>query len=195
MKKILLVILCAIFAHYASAQTYTYRLTKVVDSDTGELLEKHYGDRELIYITFTDNKQTCYETDAYGNRINRDNEQPIPNIIVNISTEGSNYYHKISNTNGIITFKCTYKVYSHERVNIFQYQKILSGESDIFLYFSTDFKKMNINNRISSRDYNPQTKTYTPSFLNGAHLDGKRTCVYERIESSNANANVPTKLW
>lgn len=197
MKKILFVMLCAILVHYAFAQTYTYRLTKVVNSDTGELLEKINGDKELIYITFTNSKRTCYETDAYGNRINRDNEQPNQNNLLNMCTEGSNYYHKYSNANGIITFKCTYKMYSYKRTHEFvpQYQKVLSGEHDDYLYFSTDYKKLNINNTISSRDYNHQTKTYTESFMNGKHFGDKRTRVYERVDNLQVKENTPKQLW
>lgn len=197
MKRFLLLVLCTLCVHISFSQTYAYRLTKVVDSDTGEVLANR-GEKDLIYITFTSDRQTCYETDAYGNRINEDNKQPNPASITNISTEGSNYYRKISSNNGIITFKCTYKVYSYKRSNpvVLTYTKELSGESDDFLYFSTDYKKLNTINKISSRTYNPQTKTYSVSPLNGAYVGGKRTCVYERVDNpTQTNSDTPQKLW
>lgn len=187
MKKYLIIFLCIVSTHYASAQTYAYHLAKVVNSDTGELLESQSEDKTLIYITFTSNHHSCYESNLYGERINKDYDNSID--ITRTSSEGRNYYVWDSNTNGIIAYKCTYKVYSYERSSAMPtYRMVSSGEADEYLFFSSDYKKLNINGRKSVR--------YTDSLIKGIKTGGKRTLVYERVENSaQANDDIPKQLW
>lgn len=190
MNRLLLVILCMFCALSTYAQTFTYKLVKVVHSDTGDLIQdpKIKYD-EVIYITFSSNKKTCYKSDAYGNRIITD----VEDRTLSYASEGTNMYNQFSNKNGIVTFKCTYKEYRF--VGFPLQHKELSSECDKFLYFSTDYKKLNINNDIWSRDYDHQTRTYGKSFKSVPleAIFGKCTCVYEKI--STQESVTPKHLW
>ena len=185
MNRLLLVILCMFCALSTYAQTFTYKLVKVVHTDTGDLIQDtkiNYD--EVIYITFSSNKKTCYKSDEYGNRIITDGEDKTLSYV----SEGTNMYNQLSNKNGIMTFKCTYKLY--RLVGFPLKHKELSGECDDYLYISTDYKKQNINNDVWSRDYDHQTRTYGKSFKSAplAIFGGKRTYVYEKI-----SLNIPTQ--
>lgn len=111
-----------------SAQTHTYKYLFTVNTDTG-VKSKTFGDSYRVYVTFTNNKRLCYQSDQNGVRMS--------DIISR--GEGYNEYHYESIANGILSYKSTEVNYA-----IYFGKKVPVGKPIIvYMNFSTDYERLN----------------------------------------------------
>jgi hypothetical protein len=161
---VLLAVLC--LAHTANAQTYQYRYLHTVDEDG----VKTKGSGTNVYITFTNSqKNVCYFSDKKGTK-----------------SEHEDIYRYVKNQNNTYTYMCDVEAEAKKKYpctgNHFFDQwgeikcmncasvegyvagtRFAYGTTKLYLYFSTDFTRMN----------NPNRGTYYPG-----------TAVYERADAS-----------
>lgn len=159
MKKLVL-FLIVLFAcnGVAEAQTYYYKLTSKVNPDTG--VKKSYSDN--MYITFTNNKNVCYESDKEGNKkYDKHAElgtngatgrfgyvsntiygpfgpivsQPCPAAIFR---KCDGVFHYSRSINGMYEYKCYYYDYYCNGNN----DKVEDGY--LYIYYSTDYQRINM---------------------------------------------------
>ena len=176
---ILTLVVCSVQA--IKAQTYAYRFVKAVNSNTGELISNYYAE-EIVYITFCSGKAVCYKSDANVNRIKSTASK---------MTNNNDVYSKLASRNGIVTYKCTFKIY--EQKSAIAFDRVETGEGYMYLHFSTDYNRLNIINDTSYTSYaNPLIPTNTPPLKLGG--DKTRTLVYEKIKDLSGEV-MPDKLW
>ncbi|MBQ5844092.1 MAG: hypothetical protein IIW52_04470 [Alistipes sp.] len=146
-KRVLIVIVAILCCGglECAAQTYCYKYLYTVNSDTGE---KSMGGLKAhnIYITFTNNKNYCYESDKNG--IKKEWQDPV--YISGIFKEGANQFYYTSSNNGMFTYRCVMKTCQHT----FNGKNVIS-ETIFFKTFSRDYKRLNSKNK----DY-PNVRVY-----------------------------------
>jgi len=144
MKRFLILLVTACLAVSVNAQTYCYQQTAKVEKATGV---KSKGSDKYSYITFSNNKRSCYFSDADGN-----STKPTSGTVTTFgySTgeryDGENYYVYQREENG------TY-VYMKEVVySMYVQPNYYMGESGghypmykrrVYLYFSKSYDRMN----------------------------------------------------
>lgn len=132
MKKLLILLsilmLCSVGA---SAQTYTYKYLFSVEKDTG-VKKKHFKEGHKRYITFTNGKSFCYNSDQNGVKKAQTSFGFLP-------IEGANEYHYDSNNNGIRLYKCITRSYT---ISAYGNKQIVT-ETVYYYNFSSDYERLN----------------------------------------------------
>lgn len=140
MRYILLILCLFVAANTVSAQTYYYKFLYAVNPETGEKT-KEYGD---VYVTFSNNKKTCYESDENG-YAKRDTEynhlRPSRYSAAMAECSSDGIFRYFSNSNDVITYRLEYTVY-FGMYNIFTTR--VSEKHYRYLNFSKDLSRLNI---------------------------------------------------
>lgn len=173
MKRLFCILASAILLCTQSfAEIKTYKYVYSVNPLTGE---KTQGKSYLKYMYFSSDKSNCYEVDAQGKRKGQDLSQRYKTT----SYFSTNDYYYQTTKNNMIVYKCrviyeqcTYKYDPWSMTS--SYTVTSHDEWDIHVYFSPDYKKMNMPNRHTGNLVHEYSDTpidvyveYTPDSQNG----------------------------
>lgn len=125
-----------------SQTTIAYQYQYTVDTSSGEKIDKSNefaGGRYTEYYTFNSDKSVCQKTNADG--------RPYKPIAY-YNHEGYETYHYVKTENGVRIYKCVHSYYKTSSVSWDgnQFVNNYSGytEEISYLYFSMDYKKINV---------------------------------------------------
>ncbi len=173
MKRLFCILASAILLCTQSfAEIKTYKYVYSVNPLTGE---KTQGKSHLVYFYFNSNKTRCYEVNSKGERIGEDWNKRYKTQ----SFLYDNDYQYKETKNGMVVYyclviyeKCTYKYDPWSMTS--SYTLTSHDEWDNHVYFSTDYKKMNMKSRHTGNwgREDPDTPIlvyveYTPDSQNG----------------------------
>lgn len=136
MKKLLLVLSFLLVGSCvaAFAQTYTYKYLYTVNTETG-VKTNEYSSGRTIYVTFTNGKNMCYQSDKNGVKIKAYN----PMQIYGTWEEGRDEYHYASSSSGMLSYKQLLRTYHYDA----NFKKALLSETIAYYNFSTDYNRLN----------------------------------------------------
>lgn len=206
MKRLLIISMLLIVSLMSSAQTKAYRLVKSVNPESGELIRDYSDTERYYYITFIGSDR-CFISDEIGNSLSKKESgcgvttetNPVAKAIMKQSGSRSlnsssysspstydystsdNIYHKIAESEGVITYMCVTKMYEN---GSFKYER------RDFMHFSSDYSRLNKGgDSITINAWGTEIK------LSGilGRINNPTECnVYVRTEKS---PHSPQKLW
>lgn len=136
MKRIALCLLALLGCiTFADAQTYYYKLTSKVDKET-EVRNSYYGE---VYVTFTNGKNICYESNKDGNSLNEfaQRQMSFSGYGFPYNTSCDHIFKYSSRKDNMRIYSCKFTLWS-----AYPYSRRDGGT--YFVCFSDDFKRINI---------------------------------------------------
>lgn len=144
MKKFLLLLLAANICLALGAQTYFYKQTAMVEKDSGV---KSKGSGSSLYITFQDNKNSCYYSNADGTatRPNSGTETSF-GFSTGRRYEGGSLFVYIGENNGRHEYMRETTYYAYIQPNMSAGERggyYPMTKSRVYLYFTPNYDRMN----------------------------------------------------
>lgn len=144
MKKVILFFISFNLSLAIHAQTYCYQQTLKVEKETGV---KSKGSNKYCYITFLNDKSSCYFSNADGTTTS-ESSGVISNFGFSTGQryEGRNYYVYKGIENGLYVYMAETTTYSYINPNLYSGERggyYPMSKSRVYLYFNTSFDRMN----------------------------------------------------
>lgn len=128
------------------AQTYCYQHTITVEKETGI---KNKGSEKFHYITFVNNKRSCYFSDENGNTIQQSSGRitGFGGTYTGQSYKGENYYVYKGEKDGLYVYEEEVVYMSYVYPNIYMGER--GGDYPMYtkksyLYFNTSYDRINV---------------------------------------------------
>lgn len=144
MKKVLLFLIVFHLSSAIHAQTFCYQQTMKVEKETGV---KSKGSNNYSYITFQNNKSSCYFSNADGTTTSESSGYV---SYFGMSTgeryEGRNYYVYKGEENGLHVYMAEETTYSYINPNYYSGERggyYPMSKRRVYLYFNTSYDRMN----------------------------------------------------